>query len=111
MPRRQKSKVRAREKRHQAWSETQGLHDQATTSRGEETTSSSPPDSERVLPQARLLLAPPRGLREPKAPPVLLQVLYPKDLVVVAQQARDLVVVAQQARDLVVVAQHARDLV
>ena len=46
MPRRQKSKVRAREKRHQAWSETQGLHDQATTSRGEETTSSSPPDSE-----------------------------------------------------------------
>ncbi|XP_045020504.1 melanoma-associated antigen B2 isoform X2 [Bubalus bubalis] len=46
MPRGQKSKVRAREKRHQARSETQGLHDQATTSRGEETTSSSPPDSE-----------------------------------------------------------------
>ncbi|XP_055419389.1 melanoma-associated antigen B2-like [Bubalus kerabau] len=46
MPRGQKSKVRAREKRHQARSETQGLHDQATTSRGEETTSFSPPDSE-----------------------------------------------------------------
>ena len=46
MPRGQKSKVRAREKRHQARSETQVLHDQATTSRGEETTSSSLPDSE-----------------------------------------------------------------
>uniref|UniRef100_A0A4W2GGR7 MAGE domain-containing protein n=1 Tax=Bos indicus x Bos taurus TaxID=30522 RepID=A0A4W2GGR7_BOBOX len=46
MPRAQKSKHRAREKRHQARVETQGLHDQATTSRGEETTSSSPPDSE-----------------------------------------------------------------
>ena len=46
MPRGQKSKVRAREKRHRAWSETQVLHDQATTSRGEETTSSSLPDSE-----------------------------------------------------------------
>jgi len=45
---------------------------------------------QRVLPQACLLLAPPRGLREPKAPPVLLQVLYAKDLVVVAQHARDL---------------------
>ncbi|XP_070222994.1 melanoma-associated antigen B2 [Bos mutus] len=46
MPRGQKSKVRAREKRHQARSEIQVLHDQATTSRGEETTSSSLPDSE-----------------------------------------------------------------
>ena len=33
---------------------------------------------QRALPQACLLLAPPRGLREPKAPPVLLQVLYAK---------------------------------
>ncbi|XP_060992459.1 melanoma-associated antigen B2-like [Dama dama] len=46
MPRRQKSKVRGHEKHHQARAETQGLHDQATTSRGEETTSSSPPDVE-----------------------------------------------------------------
>ncbi|XP_027390621.1 melanoma-associated antigen B2-like [Bos indicus x Bos taurus] len=46
MPRGQKSKHRAREKRRQARAEIQGLHDQATTSRGEETTSSSPPDSE-----------------------------------------------------------------
>ena len=46
MPRGQKSKHRACDKCHQAWAETQGLHDQATTSRGEETTSSSPPDSE-----------------------------------------------------------------
>ncbi|XP_024844921.2 melanoma-associated antigen B4-like [Bos taurus] len=46
MPHGQKSKHCAREKRHQARAETQGLHDQATTSRGEETTSSSPPDSE-----------------------------------------------------------------
>ncbi|XP_055420851.1 melanoma-associated antigen B2-like [Bubalus kerabau] len=46
MPRGQKSKHRAREKRRQARAETQGLHDQASTSRGEETTSSSPPDSE-----------------------------------------------------------------
>ncbi|XP_070640233.1 melanoma-associated antigen B2-like [Bos indicus] len=46
MPRGQKSKVRAHEKCHQARSETQVLHDQATTSRGEETTSSSLPDSE-----------------------------------------------------------------
>ena len=46
MPRGQKSKVRAREKHHQARSEIQVLHDQATTSRGEETTSSSLPDSE-----------------------------------------------------------------
>ncbi|XP_070641182.1 melanoma-associated antigen B4-like [Bos indicus] len=46
MPCGQKSKHCAREKRHQARVETQGLHDQATTSRGEETTSSSPPDSE-----------------------------------------------------------------
>ncbi|XP_060992481.1 melanoma-associated antigen B2-like [Dama dama] len=46
MPRRQKSKVRGHEKHHQARSETQGLHDQATTSRGEETTSSSLPDVE-----------------------------------------------------------------
>ena len=46
MPRGQKSKHRAREKRHQDPSETQGLHDQATTSGEEETTSSSPPDSE-----------------------------------------------------------------
>ncbi|XP_027390515.1 melanoma-associated antigen B2-like [Bos indicus x Bos taurus] len=45
MPRGQKSKHCAREKRRQARAETQGLHDQATTSRGEETTS-SPPDSE-----------------------------------------------------------------
>ena len=45
---------------------------------------------QKVLSQACLLLAPPRGLREPKAPPVLLQVLYAKDLVVVAQHARDL---------------------
>ena len=44
MPRRQKSKVRGHETHAQA--ETQGLHDQATTSRGEETTSSSPPDLE-----------------------------------------------------------------
>nr|XP_020726319.1 melanoma-associated antigen B1-like [Odocoileus virginianus texanus] len=48
MPRRQKSKVRGHETRHQAQAETQGLHDQATTSRGEETTSSSPPDLESV---------------------------------------------------------------
>ena len=46
MPRGQKSKVCAREKHHQARSEIQVLHDQATTSRGEETTSSSLPDSE-----------------------------------------------------------------
>ena len=46
MPRGQKSKVRACEKHHQARSEIQVLHDQATTSRGEETTSSSLPDSE-----------------------------------------------------------------
>ncbi|DAA12682.1 TPA: melanoma antigen family B, 4-like [Bos taurus] len=46
MPRGQKSKHRAREKRRQARAEIQGLHDQATTSRGEETTSFSPPDSE-----------------------------------------------------------------
>ncbi|CAI9180306.1 unnamed protein product [Rangifer tarandus platyrhynchus] len=46
MPRGQKSKNRAREKRHQARADTQGLHDQATTSGGEETTYSSPPDSE-----------------------------------------------------------------
>ncbi|XP_060992463.1 melanoma-associated antigen B2-like [Dama dama] len=46
MPRRQKSKVRGHEKHHQARAETQGLHDQATTSRGEETTSSSPADVE-----------------------------------------------------------------
>ena len=45
MPRGQKSKHCAREKRRQAQTETQGVHDQATTSRGEETTS-SPPDSE-----------------------------------------------------------------
>ncbi|XP_060992029.1 melanoma-associated antigen B2-like [Dama dama] len=46
MPRGQKSKNRAREKRRQARAETQGLHDQATTSRGEETASASPPDAE-----------------------------------------------------------------
>uniref|UniRef100_A0A8B9X5L4 MAGE domain-containing protein n=1 Tax=Bos mutus grunniens TaxID=30521 RepID=A0A8B9X5L4_BOSMU len=46
MPCGQKSKHRAREKRRQARAEIQGLHDQATTSRGEETTSFSPPDSE-----------------------------------------------------------------
>ncbi|KAI4545576.1 hypothetical protein MG293_005842 [Ovis ammon polii] len=46
MPRGQKSKHRAREKRRQARAETQGLHDQATTSGEEETTSSSPLDSE-----------------------------------------------------------------
>ena len=46
MPRGQKSKRRARDKRRQAQAETHGLHDQASTSRGEETTSSSPPDSE-----------------------------------------------------------------
>ncbi|XP_043752729.1 melanoma-associated antigen B1-like isoform X2 [Cervus elaphus] len=46
MPRRQKSKVCGHEKHHQARAETQVLHDQATTSRGEETTSSSPPDLE-----------------------------------------------------------------
>ncbi|XP_027391168.1 melanoma-associated antigen B2-like [Bos indicus x Bos taurus] len=46
MPRGQKSKHRAREKRRQTQTETQGLHDQATTSGGEETTSSSLPDSE-----------------------------------------------------------------
>ncbi|KAM9669210.1 melanoma-associated antigen B4-like [Dama dama] len=49
MPRRQKSKVRAHEKHHQARAETQGLHDQATTSWGEESTSSSPPDLESAL--------------------------------------------------------------
>ncbi|XP_065772759.1 melanoma-associated antigen B2-like [Muntiacus reevesi] len=43
MPRRQKSKVPGQGKHHQARAKTQGLHDQATTSRGEETTSSSPP--------------------------------------------------------------------
>ncbi|MXQ99592.1 hypothetical protein E5288_WYG021648 [Bos mutus] len=46
MPRGQKSKHRAREKRRQARAETQGVHDQAITSGGEETTSSSLPDSE-----------------------------------------------------------------
>uniref|UniRef100_A0A8C6DD33 MAGE domain-containing protein n=1 Tax=Moschus moschiferus TaxID=68415 RepID=A0A8C6DD33_MOSMO len=46
MPHGQKSKHRAREKRRQARAETQGLHDQATASVGEETTSPSPPDSE-----------------------------------------------------------------
>ncbi|XP_070317946.1 melanoma-associated antigen B2-like [Odocoileus virginianus] len=46
MPRGQKSKNRAREKRHQARADTQGLHDQATTSGGGEPTCSSPPDSE-----------------------------------------------------------------
>ena len=46
MPRGQKSKHCACEKRHQDQAKTQGLHDQATTSRGEETASSSPPDSE-----------------------------------------------------------------
>ena len=46
MPRGQKSKHRAREKRRQTQTETQGVHDQATTSGGEETTSSSLPDSE-----------------------------------------------------------------
>ncbi|CAI9180308.1 unnamed protein product [Rangifer tarandus platyrhynchus] len=46
MPRGQKSKNRARKKRHQARTETQGLHDQATTSGGEETASPSPPDAE-----------------------------------------------------------------
>ncbi|XP_055293531.1 melanoma-associated antigen B2-like [Moschus berezovskii] len=46
MPRGQKSKHRARDKRRQARAETQGLHDQATTSGGEENTASSPPDSE-----------------------------------------------------------------
>ena len=46
MPCGQKSKHRAREKRRQARAEIQGLHDQASTSRGEETTSFSPPDSE-----------------------------------------------------------------
>ena len=46
MPRGQKSKNRAREKRCQARAETQGLHDQATTSVGEETACPSPPDAE-----------------------------------------------------------------
>ncbi|XP_043316008.1 melanoma-associated antigen B2-like isoform X1 [Cervus elaphus] len=46
MPRGQKSKNRAREKRRQARAETQGLHDQATTSGGEETASASLPDAE-----------------------------------------------------------------
>ena len=46
MPRGQKSKNRAREKRRQARAETQGLHDQATTSVGEETACPSPPDAE-----------------------------------------------------------------
>ncbi|XP_065770929.1 melanoma-associated antigen B2-like [Muntiacus reevesi] len=46
MPRRQKSKVPGQGKHQQARAKTQGLHDQATTSRGEETTSSSPPDLE-----------------------------------------------------------------
>ncbi|XP_065772586.1 melanoma-associated antigen B2-like [Muntiacus reevesi] len=46
MPRGQKSKNRAREKRRQARAETQGLHDQGTTSGGEETASPSSPDAE-----------------------------------------------------------------
>ncbi|XP_043753531.1 melanoma-associated antigen B2-like isoform X1 [Cervus elaphus] len=46
MPHREKSKVRGLENHHQEQAETQGLHDQATTSRGEETTSSSPPKLE-----------------------------------------------------------------
>ncbi|XP_027391851.1 melanoma-associated antigen B2-like, partial [Bos indicus x Bos taurus] len=46
MPRGQKSKHCAHEKRHQDRAETQGLHDHATTSGEEETTFSSPPDSE-----------------------------------------------------------------
>ncbi|XP_024844870.1 melanoma-associated antigen B2-like [Bos taurus] len=60
MPRGQKSKVRAREKRHQAWSETQVLHDQATTSRGEETTSSSLPYSE-TAPSSSSAAGTPKG--------------------------------------------------
>ena len=46
MPHGQKSKNRAHEKCRQARADTQGLHDQATTSGGGESTSSSPPDSE-----------------------------------------------------------------
>ncbi|KAB0343315.1 hypothetical protein FD754_020241 [Muntiacus muntjak] len=46
MPRGQKSKNRAHEKRRQALADTQGLHDQGTTSGGEETASPSSPDAE-----------------------------------------------------------------
>ncbi|XP_027391850.1 melanoma-associated antigen B2-like, partial [Bos indicus x Bos taurus] len=46
MPRGQKSKHCAHEKRQQDRAETQGLHDHATTFGEEETTSFSPPDSE-----------------------------------------------------------------
>ncbi|XP_044792401.2 melanoma-associated antigen B2-like [Bubalus bubalis] len=60
MPRGQKSKHRAREKRHQDQAKTQGLHDQATTSRGEETASSSPPDSESA-PSSSSVAGTPKG--------------------------------------------------
>ena len=90
MPRRQKSKVRAREKRHQAWSETQGLHDQATTSRGEETTSSSPPDSESA-PSSSSAAGTPKGPQGAQGTTSAAAGVYAKDLVVVAQHARDLV--------------------
>ncbi|XP_055421890.1 melanoma-associated antigen B2-like [Bubalus kerabau] len=60
MPRGQKSKHCACEKRHQDQAKTQGLHDQATTSRGEETASSSPPDSESA-PSSSSVAGTPKG--------------------------------------------------
>ena len=90
MPRGQKSKRRARDKRRQAQAETHGLHDQASTSRGEETTSSSPPDSESA-PSSSSAAGTSKGPQGAQGTTSAAAGVYAKDLVVVAQHARDLV--------------------